>query len=334
MEARLQYLFKGYLDNTCTQEELEEFFGYVHKAEHDELLRQLIKKVYNEMTDDQSAVPHVDGHGRLILSDKENYTPVKLGLKNYRSVKASAKYLVAALIIIIAATFLIIQVIGRQGIKTTALASMTRKATNRSESKFILLEDSTQVWLNAASSLEFPDKFNKKKREVTLTGEAYFDVKHADKIPFVIHTGTISTTVLGTAFNIKAYPGEKNITIAVSRGKVKVSRPDGWEVTLTKGQQVKLHENGQEATNKNIPGEAIAGWQQGLITYDDEPLRDIIADMERVYNVSITISDQSIADLAISTSFKKEIGIEQALHVLCKLTDAELKKTDDGFIIQ
>jgi ferric-dicitrate binding protein FerR (iron transport regulator) len=333
MELRLQHLFRRYLDNTCTQEELEEFFGYVHKSEHDESLRQLIKKVYDEMATDHSTVPHVDEHGRLVLSETADQ-PVRLGLKNHRTVKASAKYLVAALLIIITATFFVVHVMHRQENKATALASLTKKATNRSESKFILLEDSTQVWLNAASSLEFPDQFDETKREVFLSGEAYFDVMHADKVPFIIHTGNISTTVLGTAFNIKAYPGEKNITIAVSRGKVKVTRQDGWEVTLTKGQQVKLHENGQEAINKNIPGETIAGWQQGLISYDDEPLRDIIADMERVYNVSISISDPSIADLGISTSFKKEIGIEQALQVLCKLTDAELKKTGDGFLIQ
>jgi ferric-dicitrate binding protein FerR (iron transport regulator) len=57
--------------------------------------------------------------------------------------------------------------------------------------------------------LEFPDEFKGKTREVYLSGEAYFDVKHADKVPFIIHTGNVSTTVLGTAFNIKAYPVKK-----------------------------------------------------------------------------------------------------------------------------
>lgn len=334
MELRLRYLFKRYLDNTCSKEELEEFLAFAQQAEHDDSLRELIRKVYADLRDDRAATPHVDEFGRLVLTDSEEYNaPVKPALTKHRSYKA-AKYLVAAMVIITALTVLAIQVSKRQSSGKAALASLTKKATNRSESKFILLEDSTQVWLNAASSLEFPDRFDKKTREVFLTGEAYFDVKHADKIPFIIHTGNITTTVLGTAFNIKAYPGEKNITISVSRGKVKVIRKDGWEVTLTKGQQVKLNENGQEATNKNVPDETIAGWQQGVISYDDEPLRDIIADMERVYNVSITLADKAIADLEISTSFKREIGIEQALQVLCKLTDSELKKSGDGFTIQ
>jgi ferric-dicitrate binding protein FerR (iron transport regulator) len=91
------------------------------------------------------------------------------------------------------------------------------------------------VWLNAASSLEFPDKFSGSKREVYLTGEAFFDVKHSDKSPFLIHTKNITTTVVGTAFNIKAYVNQKVIIVSVSRGKVKVSRDDQLIATLTKG---------------------------------------------------------------------------------------------------
>jgi transmembrane sensor len=340
MEVRLQYLFRRYLDNTCTSEELEEFLGYVQQADNDELLRKHIREVYDELKVDGDTVPHVDEHGRLVLDNLTHQPETHIqnsipqpSLKRSRRLSA-AGYLAPALAIIIIALVLSTTHVTRTDQKSLPVAALTRKTTNRSESKFILLEDSTQVWLNAATSLEFPDRFDEKKREVFLTGEAYFDVKHADKVPFVIHIGDISVTVLGTAFNIKAYPGQKNITVAVSRGKVKVTRKDGWEVTLVKDQQVKLNENSQETTGKNITGETIAGWQHGRISYDGEPLKDIISDMERVYNVSINIENQSISDQEISTSFKKEIGIEQALQVLCKLTDTELRKTKDGYTIQ
>jgi transmembrane sensor len=212
--------------------------------------------------------------------------------------------------------------------------SVTKKSTDRSESKFLLLEDSTQVWLNAASSIEYPDQFNATKREVFLTGEAFFDVMHADKIPFIIHTGDVSTTVLGTAFNIKAYPGSKNITVSVSRGKVQVSRKDGWTTTLTVGQQVKLEEEKKNVHEKSIPTSDVAAWQQGTIVYDDETLEDIIADLQRVYNVSISIEDPALHSQKISTSFKKEIGIEQALHVLCRLTETELKIGKGSYVLR
>lgn len=333
MEDRLNYLFKRYLDNTCSQRELEEFFSYVHKAEHDDVLRQLIKKVYNDLKTGGSNITHVDENGRLVVTEP-GWMTISEPEANTKRQKPYAKYLIAVMLIIAVGAVWIIQGIGHSKDKAAQLSSLTKKATDRSESKFLLLEDSTRVWLNAASSLEFPDQFDDKKREVFLSGEAYFDVKHTDKIPFIIHTGNVSTTVLGTAFNIKAYPGQENITISVSRGKVKITRPDGWETTLTKGQQVKLKENGREAWEKSIPAGLIAGWQQGNLAYDDETFTDIIADMQRIYNVDIRINNQSVRSLKISTSFKKEIGIEQALQVLCKLTDTELTQKDRVFFIQ
>jgi ferric-dicitrate binding protein FerR (iron transport regulator) len=340
MEPRLQYLFRRYVDNTCTQEEMEEFLGYVQQSNQDESLRQLIRHLYDELKDDAVAVPHVDENGQLVLGNNKDVTVShipenvpSLPVKRKHRIR-TASYAIAASVIMIICTVLIAPLVMKAPARQQTTAELTKRSTNRSESKFILLEDSTQVWLNAATSLDFPERFNAVTREVYLTGEAYFDVKHADKVPFVIHLGDISVTVLGTAFNIKAYPGQKNITIAVTRGKVKVTRKDGWEVTLVKDQQVKLNENSQETSGKNISGELISGWQHGNIYYDDEPLKDIISDMERVYNVHVNIENQTIADQEISTSFKKDIGIEHALMVLCRLTDTELKKTSEGYIIK
>lgn len=336
MEERIRYLFKKYLENTCSGGELEEFFTYIHQSESDDWLRQLIKKVYTDIKGGTfNTTPYVDETGRLILDEPEIPAEEREIVKPKRS-RLLATISVAASVIVITGLIWIVKKSGNsaENGKKATIASLTKKSTNRSESKFVLLEDSTQVWLNAASSLEFPDQFDGKKREVYLSGEAFFDVKHADKVPFIIHTGGISTTVLGTSFNIKAYPGQKNITISVSRGKVKVTRKDGWEATLIQGQQVKVEEAGKEATEKNIATEGIAAWQQGNIAYDDEAIGDIIADMERIYNADIRIANDSIAAMKISTSFKREIGIEQALQVLCKLTDTYLKQMDGSYIMQ
>lgn len=334
MEDRLQYLFKRYLDNTCSRKELEEFFSYIHQAEQDESLRRLIRDIYNNLKTNESTATHVNEKGLLVITEPVwmNVPESKPIIK--RSGSRPAVLSIAAVFIIIAGIWFV-KGNDNAGKKTSApVASLTKKNTDRSESKFILLEDSSRIWLNSSSSLEFPDQFDLAKREVFLTGEAYFDIKHAEKVPFIIHTGNVSTTVLGTAFNIKAYPGQKTITISVSRGKVKITRGDGWETILIKGQQLKLNEEQKEITEKNIPAENIAAWQQGNIVFDDQELEDIISDMERIYNVSIYISNDELEELKISTSFKREIGVEQALQVLCKLTDTQLKQKDGTYIIQ
>lgn len=332
MEERLRYLFRQYLDNTCSYLELEEFFTYVNKAEHDETLRDCIRKVYNDLNVPDSTSTHVDDKGRLVLTEPAWLTSMPVKDRKARSSWVATVSRVA-LVVVMAGTIWFIREKTRDN-GSPATLSFTKKSTDRSESKYILLEDSTSVWLNAASALEFPDHFDAKKREVFLTGEAYFDVKHADRIPFVIHTGEVSTTVLGTAFNIKAYPGAKNITVSVSRGKVKVSRNDGWTTTLTMGQQVKVEEEMKKAIEKTISTAEVAPWHQGNIVYEDETFEDIIADMQRVYNVNILIGDPALRGQKISTSFKKEIGVDQALQVLSRVTDTELKYVNGNYLIQ
>jgi transmembrane sensor len=332
MEERLRYLFRQYLDNTCSYNELEEFFAFVKRAENDETLRDCIRKVYLDMRVPPSAATHVDEKGRLVLTEPP-WLPAMQNMVTEKKSGWMAKVSLAALVIVMAGAIWFIREKTLHTGSQNAF-SVTKKSTDRSESKFLLLEDSTQVWLNAASSIEYPDQFNATKREVFLTGEAFFDVMHADKIPFIIHTGDVSTTVLGTAFNIKAYPGSKNITVSVSRGKVQVSRKDGWTTTLTVGQQVKLEEEKKNVHEKSIPTSDVAAWQQGTIVYDDETLEDIIADLQRVYNVSISIEDPALHSQKISTSFKKEIGIEQALHVLCRLTETELKIGKGSYVLR
>ncbi len=331
MQERLQYLFEQYFENRCTRKELEEFFSYIRKAEHDQQLRQLIRNVYNSIQKDFSSLTCVDENGKLILNEPDWLKqPASVG--HFKKIHSSLA-IAASAAVIICTVWLTLRTPSSQK-KETNISVVTKKTTDRAESKFLLLEDSTQVWLNAASSLEFPDEFNSKTREVYLSGEAYFDVKHADKIPFIIHTGNISTTVLGTAFNIKAYPGQKNIIVSVSRGKVKVSRENRLVTTLVNGQQAKIEDKGQGIIERVIPANDIAAWQQGSIVFDDESFEDIIADMERIYSTSINLQNNSIRRLNISTSFKKEIGAEQALQILCKLTDTGLSLKDGIYTIK
>jgi len=331
MQERLHYLFEQYLENKCSRKELEELFKYIRKAEHDEQLRQHIKNLYTSIQKNPSSLTCVDENGQLILNEP-NWLKPKAHVVNFK--KKFVKLAIAASILGVACTLWLTLKTSPSPGKLNTISALTKKTTDRSESKFILLGDSTRVWLNAASSLEFPDEFNSKPREVYLSGEAYFDVRHADKVPFIIHTGNVSTTVLGTAFNIKAYPGQKNIIVSVSRGKVKVSRKNEPVITLVNGQQVKVEDEGTGVFEKVIPVKGIASWQQGNIEFDDESFEDIIADIERIYNTTIILQNNSLRGLKVSTSFKKEIGVEQALHILSKLTDTKLNQMSNIYIIK
>ena len=331
MEERIRYLFRQYLGNKCSRQELEEFFSLIRASGNDETLRNLIKKVYDNTGKIPSIQTHVNEHGSLILTGNTGM-PDEVPAQRKRGVRRLAAALL--LLLIAAAPVLWLAKTRDRHHPALVTAALTKKITEPSEYKYLLLPDSTQVWLNASSTLEFPEHFGGDRREVTLSGEAYFDVRHSERGPFVIHTGKISTTVLGTSFNIKAYPDRQHIVVSVSTGKVKVSYDNVVLTTLVRGQQVKVNSRLNTVEEKKIAPAEVAAWQQGNMSYDDEELGDIIADLERLYNVKIRIGNEGIRTLKISTSFRREIGIEQALQVLCRLTDATLHQTDGWYIIQ
>lgn len=308
MEERIKYLFRQYAAGKCTQKEYEEFFTYVRQSEHDAGIRALIQEVYMADGQEPATPPYVDGNGALVLRKTR---------RGLRWSMAAAAVLMLALLA-----------------WWNTGQRLQRNFTARSEFKYLLLPDSTQVWLNAASTLEYPPQFKKGSREVYLSGEAYFDVQHADKVPFVIHTGDVSTTVLGTAFNIKAYPGLKNIIVSVNRGKVSVNYGK-QAATLTEGQRLKVEreETATPLAVKTVITEA-APWKSGNLVYDNETLDDIVKDLERVYNVNIRILEPGIGQIKISTSFRRDVGAEKALEVLCRLTDTDLNRMEGIYNIQ
>jgi transmembrane sensor len=332
MEERLRYLFQRYVDNTCTRKEFEEFLSYVSDAGHDEAVRALIKKVYEDTGQNACSHTWVDESGNLILTNKKWPGEKPGGGSSNRKKLLSVLAIAACLLVAI------VYIYTRQNPATEtnvlAATSLTHKSTARSEYKYVLLPDSTQVWLNAESRLDFPQQFNGKQRVVRLSGEAYFDVKHADKIPFIIQTGKVTTTVLGTAFNIKAYPGQKNVIVSVSRGKVKVNFDDKEVATLVKGQRVKVSNTDMRMVEKKPVVDEPASWQQGLLAYDDETIAEIIADLERVYDVSIRVTNEAVREMRVSTRFEREKGVEQALQVLSKLTETVLTQLDGQYMMQ
>lgn len=206
-------------------------------------------------------------------------------------------------------------------------------STARGSQYEVVLPDGSHVWLNAASSIRFPAAFAANERSVELTGEAFFDVRHADKIPFRIHSGNITTSVLGTAFDINAYPGKQAMFVSVKRGRVKVQSGNTVLATLQKGEQVKVTAHAT-AHQSNIDTTSVAGWLEGNLYYKDEALADIMADLQRVFNVSIQIKRASLNEIMTTVSFHKDLGAEKALEIICRITESRLSKNNGIFIIE
>jgi ferric-dicitrate binding protein FerR (iron transport regulator) len=222
--------------------------------------------------------------------------------------------------------------------KPSASSEITKVAysnvisTAPGEQKELILPDGSHIWLNGASTLRYPDSFSDNERSVELSGEAWFDVQHAEKIPFLIHTGSITTWVIGTAFDIKAYPEQKSMIVSVQRGRVRVLTGDKILATLEKGRQARIRDTSCEL--RDIDTASVAAWKMGNLYYKDEIFGDIVADLQRVFKDSIQINNTSLKSVVTTAAFNKDIGLHKALDILCRITDGKLTKKNGIYIIE
>lgn len=194
----------------------------------------------------------------------------------------------------------------------SAVTSYNTLSTPRGGQFQLTLPDGTKVWLNASSSLKFPVAFNGNKREVTLKGEAYFEVIHDPKMPFTVHVEGMDIADLGTHFNIMAYADENAIKTTLVEGSISVS--DGKSNALLKpGQQAVLSKNGNIRVQTADVEEAIA-WKNGEFYFNHTSIYEIMRQVSRWYDVDVNYQDST--DAYLSGNIRKNVNVSEVFRML------------------
>jgi ferric-dicitrate binding protein FerR (iron transport regulator) len=183
----------------------------------------------------------------------------------------------------------------------------------------LTLSDGTKVWLNAESSLRYPASFASSalNREVEITGEAYFEVKHNAKQPFKVHlpNGSIVED-LGTAFNINAYADEADIKTTLIEGSLRVFASSASSaVKLVPGQQsVQIPQTRVIRVQNNVDLEEVTSWKNGRFSFTDASIETILKEISRYYDAEIVYTDkipgQFVADIS------RDVPVSKLLHIL------------------
>ncbi len=181
----------------------------------------------------------------------------------------------------------------------------------------ITLPDGTGVWLNAKSKLSYPADFSMDNRIVNLDGEAYFEVFSDEANPFHVKTEQMNVTVTGTKFNLKSYPDE-SAYITLMEGKVEVAASEDKEskIILKPNEQAFFSSSGRLVTRKIVGTNDIRAWTSGDFFYMDETLENLSRDLERRFNVQITIQDKSLAKEKFTYRANELISLEEILRHL------------------
>jgi transmembrane sensor len=210
---------------------------------------------------------------------------------------------------------------------------LTTLNVSANQKKQITLADGSRVWVNAGSELKYPKDFTGTTREVYLSGEAYFDVKHDATKPFIIHTGKVITTVLGTAFNIKEDKNLHTIVVTVTRGKVSVANGDQPLGIITPNQQISFNIVNEEHFQKDIDAKQVIAWQESDIRFEDITFADAAAQLQQRFKVKIGFGNDKIKNCRFTGTALKGEKLDKILKVLCDFNNATYQTKADGSII-
>ncbi len=213
--------------------------------------------------------------------------------------------------------------------KATGLKKIT---TAYAQQESVELPDGTVVKLNSGSEIQFLKNFPDSARYVILTGEAYFEVTH-DNRPFFVNTGNAQIRVLGTKFGIWARDEQTRLTVREGRVSLRaLELPPVAAVELTANQMSVCRQQNPPESPRAIDAGHLLGWLEGKIVFDQTSLTEVVAELQRVYNVTIELSDPALGKHTITGSFHRK-PIESVLASICLTLDLQYSKQDDKFVI-
>ncbi len=188
----------------------------------------------------------------------------------------------------------------------------------------VLLPDGSRIWLNAATTLTYPVKFGKDKREVEINGEAYFEVKRAKDWPFIVSTNVNQVEVLGTHFNVSAYEDDENAKTTLVEGSVKVTMLDSLPHAVPSRVQRAILKPGQQAVATKgkttikvdvIDPEEVVSWKENLFVFNNEEISEVMKKVTRWYDVEVEYLD-GMAGKRIGGSIQRFKKIEELMDAL------------------
>ena len=184
------------------------------------------------------------------------------------------------------------------------------------------LSDGTIVYLNSETTLKYPEVFGGKERKVYLEGEAYFEVAKDPQHPFRVMVNDMEIEVLGTHFNVNAYPGQKGVATTLAEGKVRV-KTSGQEVVLIPGQQAMATPGGLEVHEVDV--QEFLSWKDGLFIFRRMSLAEIMVQVYRWYGIKAEFADESLRELTFTGVINKNLSAEDLFRVIGKVGDVRFR---------
>jgi len=309
------------IENTATPTEAREVFRWFATTDGNEYLSERILNESANVSDKQAAdwIDHV-------LPTERMREELRRKVRKYRQLRRYMR--VAAIAIPFIFIISLIPFVGYQN-GLLADTNMEEIYVPKGERLQVILQDGTKVFINSDSRLRYPKVFQLFKRNVELTGEAYFEVNKESLRPFTVQIEKIDVKVLGTKFDVRAYTNEQKITVALDEGKVAMKDLVGKELTLKPGNVVVYDKKSATFSRTSTEIGTITSWKENYLQFENASLSELLFTLERQYNVKFSMSD-SIAFGVLFNFSSKKVNLRDVLWDLEKISKVKFHETKNG----
>ncbi len=293
-----------------------------NNPEFKQQLKEEFYKFIKDNADDEYNLSHLLDRIHHIIHKNESNYKLSLGRKIYRWYSVVAAVLLTQLII--AGGIWVISQKSETKAVVESQATYTLFAPFGSRISFDL-PDGTEGWLNSGSTLKYNIPFSN-NRNITVAGEAWFNVTHDENHPFEITAGNSLIKVLGTKFNLSAYPEEKYIEVVLEEGKVWFSAPELLSGIEMNPDERLILNNGK--ININVTDVSkYSAWKEGKMVFRGDPMDEVARRIERWYNVEVELVDKELKNYVFRGTFQDD-SLEEVLHFLSMTSPIEYRIVD------
>lgn len=200
---------------------------------------------------------------------------------------------------------------------------------------YVELSDGTKVWLNAGSTFKYPTNFISQNRVVELSGEAYLQVARNESRPFLVKSAGQTIQVLGTEFNVSAYPDDDRVVTTLVEGMVRVSAGDmGLEQVLLPNHQSILEKTTGGLSQKEINPQHYVSWRSGNFYFQDNSLDQIMKVLARWYDVDVFYDNETVRSVRFTGGFKRYDSFEKVQQLIEKTNEVKFKISGKAVVIK
>lgn len=327
-------IIKRYLDGNGQEGDREKIVSWFSRQETEKDLHEQYRCYWNDMPETLRTEGYDEEKVLGKIYHEIKLEESKLSEKSER--KRITRKIVTVLtrvaaILFIPLTILVLMNRGRFMYSEVYPAYSEIHAPKGTHTKFDL-PDGSSGYLNGGSTVRFPTLFKGKNREVSLEGEAYFDVRSNPQRPFIVSGQNIKVVAYGTSFNVEVYPEDKINRVTLVKGKVQVKANESDRSqhlgTLLPGEMCVFDKEDSSSRIVSVDAEKIVSWKDGKLVFINEPFDEVVKKLNRRYGVNIVIEDKKLKDYTYLATFPEDETLDEVLKLLT--ISAPIKVTDLG----